>query len=463
LNGRIEPPPPADPVLAGPRVWPKQLPFWRARRQLRGNVLGALYARLFEEPVVASRVLWFRNFVISDPDGIRRVLRDNAANYPKSPLLRRTLGPALGQGLITSEGETWRRHRRLMAPAFDRLNFGGYSPVMTGAALRLAEDWSRLAPGAQIDVSSEMMKLTARVIAQTMFSADSGEIEALLEGSMARVQARSQPGLLDMLGFPGWLASPGRMRAIRRHLAPMDELLRRLVEERRRAPSPGHDLLGRLLSARDEATGQGLDAEEIRDEVLTIFTAGHETTSLALAWTWYLLSQHPRVEEKLRAELRAALGGRVPSQADLEALPYTRMVLEESMRLYPPAYLLSSRRALADDVVSGVKIPKGSYIFIFPWILHRHRRLWDYPERFDPERFSPEQSERRHRYAYLPFSAGPRVCIGAGFAMMEATLLLATLAQRFRLRLVPGHRIEVRGLITLRAANGIRMTPEPAG
>ncbi|HEX3728555.1 MAG TPA: cytochrome P450, partial [Opitutaceae bacterium] len=335
----MEPSLSADPVLAGPKVWPEQLPFLRARRQLRGNMLGALHARLFEEPIVANRLLWFRNFVLSDPDGIRRVLRDNAANYPKSPLLTRTLGPVLGQGLVTSEGETWRRHRRLMAPAFDRHNFAGYAPVMTGAALKLAEEWGRLPPGAELDVSSEMMKLTARVICRTMFSAEAGEIEGLLESSMAQVQEESQPGLLEILGFPEWLVSHRRRRTIRRHLAPVDKILHRLVAERRRAASPGDDLLGRLLSVRDEATGQGLDPGEIRDELITIFMAGHETTSLALSWTWYLLSQHPHVEAKLRAELRTVLAGRAPTQADLEALPYARMVLEESMRLYPPVYL----------------------------------------------------------------------------------------------------------------------------
>ncbi|HVW19688.1 MAG TPA: cytochrome P450 [Opitutaceae bacterium] len=444
-------------------MWPEKLPFWRAYRLTRGNGIGALNARLFEEPIVANRFLWFRSFFVNDPDGIRRILRDNAANYPKSPLLRRVLCPSLGEGLVTSEGETWRRHRRLMAPAFDRQNFAGYAPVMTGAALELAEEWARLPAGAEVDVSAAMARLTARVISRTMFSGDARGIEELLGASMERVQAASPPNLLDILGFPERLAGFRRLRLVRRQIAPLNDAIRRLVAARRQASSPGDDLLGRLLSARDEATGQGLTAQEIRDELVTIFMAGHDTTSLALTWTWYLLSQHPQVEEKLRAELRGALGGRAPTQADLEALPYTRMVLEESMRLYPPVFTISSRQAQAEDVVCGMKIPKGAFLFVMPWILHRHRKLWDHPDRFDPERFSPARSERRHRYAYLPFSAGPRVCIGAGFAMMEGILILAALAQRFRLRQVPGLQVEPRGLITLRAWPRLQMRLEPAG
>ena len=444
-------------------MWPARLGFLRAYRRTRGNALGALHERLFEDPVVPSRFLWFRTFVVSDPDGVRRVLRDHAANYPKSPLLRRVLCPALGEGLVTSQGETWRRHRRLMAPAFDRQNFADYAPVMTGAALELAGEWGALAPGTPVDVSAAMTRLTARVISRTMFSGDARGIEDLLGGSMDAVQAASPPNLLDLLGFPEWLAGFRRLRLVRRRIGPVDEIVHRLVAARRAAAAPGDDLLGRLLSARDEATGQGLSAQEIRDELVTIFMAGHDTTSLALTWTWYLLSRHPHVEEKLRAELQSALGGRAPVHEDLERLPYTRMVLEESMRLYPPVFTISSRQAQADDVIAGVKIPKGALVFVMPWILHRHRKLWDDPERFDPERFSPERSEQRHRYAYLPFSAGPRVCIGAGFAMMEGVLILATLAQRFRLRFLAGEPLEPRGLITLRAWPRMRMRLEPAG
>ncbi|HEX9491475.1 MAG TPA: cytochrome P450, partial [Stellaceae bacterium] len=217
--------------------------------------------------------------------------------------------------------------------------------------------------------------------------------------------------------------------------------------------------LARLLAARDEETGGGMTMQEVRNQVVTIFMAGHETTALALTWTWYLLSQHPAAEAKLHTELAAALGGRTPRHEDLGKLRYTRMVLEESMRLYPPAHTLS-RAAVGDDEVLGRRIPAGAQILIVPWLLHRNPKLWDRPGAFEPERFAPERAGSRHRFAYIPFGAGPRICIGAAFAMAEAMLLLTTIAQRYRLRLKPGFPVEPQGLITLRARHGMQMLLE---
>jgi len=215
-------------------------------------------------------------------------------------------------------------------------------------------------------------------------------------------------------------------------------------------------LLARLIAARDEQTGGGMTAQEVRDHVITIFMAGHETTAMAMTWIWYLLSQHAAEEAKLHAELAAVLGGRTPDSEDLSKLTYTKMVIEESMRLYPPVHTMA-REALGDDTLVGRHVPKGSTVLISPWVLHRHRHLWHDPGRFDPERFAPEQSAARARFSYLPFGGGRRICIGAAFATAEATFLLATIAQRFRLRLVPGHPVEPQGLITLRARHGMKM------
>jgi cytochrome P450 len=203
-----------------------------------------------------------------------------------------------------------------------------------------------------------------------------------------------------------------------------------------------------------------MTAQEVRDHVITIFMAGHETTAMAMTWTWYLLSQHPAEEAKLHAELKSVLGARAPTSEDLSKLTYTRMVIDESMRLYPPVHTIA-REALADDTLAGRRIPKGSAVLIAPWVLHRHRQLWQNPGRFDPERFSPEQAAARPRFSYLPFGGGRRICIGAAFATAEATILLATIAQRFRLRLVPGHCVEPQGLITLRARHGMKMELTP--
>jgi cytochrome P450 len=215
-----------------------------------------------------------------------------------------------------------------------------------------------------------------------------------------------------------------------------------------------------LIAARDEQTGGGMTAQEVRDQVITIFLAGHETTAMAMTWTWFLLSQHPAEEAKLHAELDAVLGGRVPNHDDLSKLTYTRMVVEESMRIYPPVHTMA-RQAKADDILVGRRIPKGSTVMIVPWLLHRHVKLWENPGRFDPERFSQERSSTRARFSYLPFGGGKRICIGAAFALAEATILLATLAQRYSLRVVPGHPVEPQGLITLRARHGMKMLLTP--
>ncbi len=277
----------------------------------------------------------------------------------------------------------------------------------------------------------------------------------------------------DDASAPSLLAAPPRLRSLwhsglrrsgiaDRALGEFNRAINRLIAERTQNPGRGpKDLLGRLMAARDEETGGGLTPGELRDQVVTIFVAGHETTALALTWTWYLLSQHPTEEAKLHAELATVLGGRAPEHGDLAKLPYTRMIIEEAMRLYPPVHSLTWRVPLKDDEICGRPVLKGSIIAIVPWVLHRHRRLWDHPDRFDPERFAPERAAGRSRFAYLPFSGGPRICIGAAFAMAEAMLILATLAQRYRLRLVPGHRVEAQGLITLRARHGMKMILEP--
>jgi cytochrome P450 len=266
-------------------------------------------------------------------------------------------------------------------------------------------------------------------------------------------------GLLEFVPAIGrlWSAWKGvRGRAIMREF---DRAMFRLIQARMQpGANTNHDLLDRLIESRDDESGAGMNAREIRDQVLTIFVAGHETTALALTWTWYVLSMHPEHEARMHAELDEVLSGREPEWADVARLTYTRMILQESMRLYPAVHTLAFRMAQEDDVVCGTRIPKGSLVTIIPWIIHRHRNLWENPDRFEPERFTPESVARRDRLAYLPFGFGPRICIGASFAMTEAVLILATLAQRFRLRVTPGFRVEPLAMFTLRAKNGIQMT-----
>jgi cytochrome P450 len=264
-----------------------------------------------------------------------------------------------------------------------------------------------------------------------------------------------------LLGFPLWIAALGRKKAADLVFDEFDTVIDRLIETRARDSANGpKDLLARLIAARDEQTGGGMSAQEVRDHVITIFMAGHETTAMAMTWAWFLLSQHPAVEAKLYGELDSVLGGRSPNQEDIAKLTYTRMVIEETMRIYPTVPAME-REALADDTLAGRRIPKGSTVMIVPWVLHRHMKLWPNPGRFDPERFSTEQSAMRPRFTYLPFGGGRRICIGAAFSLAEATILLATLAQRYRLQLVPGHRVEPQGLITLRPRHGMKMLLTP--
>jgi cytochrome P450 len=256
-------------------------------------------------------------------------------------------------------------------------------------------------------------------------------------------------GLL-LAGVPPLMPRP------RRALRTLDEVVFGILRDRRRGASEGGDLLSTLVELRDEETGEGMSDRQLRDEVMTLLLAGHETTANALAWTWHLLGRHPAAAERLRAELAAVLGRRMPTVADLPQLPWTRMVLEEAMRLYPPAWLIS-RAAMEDDVIGGYHVPRGATVILSPWVTHRHPDLWDDPERFDPERFAPARVAARPRFAYFPFGGGPRLCIGSGFAMTEAQLVLASVASRYRLEPVPGHEPRLEPLVTLRPRDGLPM------
>ncbi len=426
---------------------------------MRKNAQTAYGPKDFSADIIAQRILWRRMFIINEPNAIRHIVLDNAANYTKSEVGRRLLEPALGRGLLTSEGETWRRHRRIMAPAFDPRSIIGYAPIMTRMTEELLAKWDALPAPRELDVAAAMMELTLHIISNAMFSSDSDGIVASVERGVSTYQTKARPSLLDLLHFPLWLS---------RLLAPLptkifsefDQKVDRLLTERGKQPdAEPKDLLARLIAARDSETGGGMSPAEVRDQVVTIFMAGHETTSLALTWTFYQLSQHPKVEAKLHAELTDVLGGRTPVNQDVAHLRYTRMVIEESMRLYPPAHTFG-RQPIADDHILGHRIPAGAEVLILPWLIHRKPSLWENPELFDPERFAPERSAVRPRFAYIPFGAGARICIGAAFAMTEAVLILAAIAQRYRLHPAPGHRIEAQGLITLRPRYGLRMNLE---
>ena len=446
----------AAPFMAGTQPPPKRSRLIPGR-SARENPFETIPLAAYEQGVWRQPSLFTRAWLVNDPAGLKQVLVDKVANYPKLPIEQRAFRALFGEGLLSSDGETWRRHRRVMAPSFDPRSVAGYAEAMVEASTGFANEWGRLEDGARIDVSADMTRLTLEIISRTMFSADATEMTGVtslaLEHSLDEAFSFN---LLDLLPVIAPMRMTRRERTMRQLFAPMDQPLMRLIEQRR--ANPGKlDLLGRLVAALDEETGAGLTAQEVRDEVLTIFVAGHETTASAMTFVWYALSQQPAWEAQLHAELDAVLGGRTPTDADLPNLKLTRRIVEETMRLYPPAPGLSARVALEADEVAGTRIPAGGVIVISSWILHRHRSLWEDPNRFDPDRFLPARSVGRPRLAYLPFGGGPRVCIGQMLAMNEAILILATLAQRFRLQLRPGHEVAIQQRITIRPRGGLPM------
>jgi cytochrome P450 len=456
---------PAAPLAA--HVPPeKPLSLFELMRVSRENGVAGFPAAAYREPIYELKHALGRMFIISDPVGVKRVLLDNVSNYPKEPQGSRIMGAAFGDGLLTSEGEKWRKHRRIMAPSFDHRSIAACAPAMVETTTSFIEKWNGLPPNTVIDIESAMTELTLQIISRTMFSSDSNGICDLVGNTLSDGTEAMTFGLLDVLPVIGPWRMGRKMEHIHSIFTALDASIFKLIETRaadKAGPEKAGpiDLLGRLVAARDLDSGAGLTTQEIRDEVVIIFIAGHATTSIAMTFVWYLLSKHPWAAEKLHQELAAVLGGRPPKYEDLEHLPYTRQVIQEAMRLYPPAPSLESRKVVADDMVCGRHIPKGAQVGVVPWILHRHRTLWDEPDRFEPDRFSPGNSAGRDRFAWLPFGGGPRICIGAALALTEASLILATIAQRFRLGYVEEQQITLKARITLRTRDGIKLTVEP--
>jgi cytochrome P450 len=394
-------------------------------------------------------------FFFNHPDLIRDVLVTNQKNFHKSRGLERARR-LLGNGLLTSEDEFHLRQRRLAQPAFHRQRIAAYATTMVDFAERTRASWR---DGDTVDMHIEMMRLTLGIVAKTLFDADvdseAGEIGSAMTTAFESFN-------YAMLPFTEYLDRLP-IRAVRRFNSARDRLdqtIYRMIRERRASGEDRGDLLSMLLLAQDtEGDGTGMSDLQLRDEALTIFLAGHETTANALTWTWYLLSQHPEVEARFHSEIDSTLGGRSPTVEDLPSLPYTRMVLSESMRLYPPAWAIG-RRALENFHAREYEIPKGSVVLMSQYIMQRDPRFFPEPDRFDPERWTPEAQVERPKFSYFPFGGGARVCIGEQFAWMEGVLLLATIAQHLQMRLVPDQVIDIQPLITLRPKFGMRMTLE---
>lgn len=402
-----------------------------------------------------SHMLLKKIFFISNPEIIKHILQTNQKNYRKSPAYDQ-LKLALGNGLVTSEGDFWKKQRRLAQPAFHKKKLETLFNSMVG----VCENYiSKLKINCQEqerrNISLEMMTVTADIVLKCLFSSDNENDQQELYRTMSSSQEYIMHCIHKPLSIP-WSFINGRRRKFFKDLKVFDDVIQEMVEERRKSKELPMDLLTMLLEAKDEETGEGMSDRQLRDEAITIFAAGHETSANALSWTLYLLTQHPSILERLRAEVDRVLGNRSPSFGDVRALQYTLQVIEEGMRLYPPAWVVG-REAIDDDEIKGQKVPRKSIIFMGVYALHRHPDLWENPNDFNPDRFSPEKVKERSRWNYLPFGAGPRMCIGNNFALMEMQLVLALLVRHFDFSIIKEHKVEMQPLVTLKPKYGIMM------
>jgi len=411
-------------------------------------------------PVVKIRVGPTSLIQVNSPEGVQHVLQLNNQNYTKQSIAFKGLRDLIGNGLLLSDGNFWLKQRRLMQPAFHRQKINNFGAMIVQEVQTNLQEWqANAASGQLLNLSREMMQLTLSIITRALFNDRIGDesgaigasITTLLEDNIYRFDHPFYPSR--------WFPSP-RNRRYAQAKASLHAVIDGIINRRMASSRDYGDLLDMLVQARDEESGEGMAPEQLRQETITLFLAGHETTAVLLSWTFYLLAQHPQVREHLQAEIQQALAGRTPSEADLANLPYTRLVLDETMRLYPPAWV-TNRKAVRADEIAGYAIPAGAEVSISPYVIHRDPHLWPDPEQFDPERFSPERSAGRHRYAYFPFGGGPRLCIGNHFALLEAQLILVAICQRYTLDLAPGREVEAEPLITLRPKDGPWMILHP--
>jgi cytochrome P450 len=432
-------------------------------RTARRNLIAVFEDQCFDYEFFSARVLSRRMFVCNSPDTVAQAfitLHDSFER--KTPQVRNALTPLIGSDAsFIADGPIWRKRRRIVAPIVHLSHLPLFAPTMVEAAAETAERWARLPQGAPLDALREMATLTAEIICRAVFGPRLGaEHATTVVASFSEYQrVIGQVDLAYFLGLPDWLPRVYRP-SVYRAAARIHEVLDQIIQQCEAGHAAGENSMIRLLiEARDPETGEALDRTAVRNEAAVMFMAGHEGTANSLAWTWYLLSQAPAVEARLHAELAAVLGGRLPTLDDVPRLVFTRAVFEEALRLYPPVPFLG-RQALRDESIRNRPIPAGSMLMVIPWLLHRHRKLWDRPDHFLPERFLPENAGSRQRYSYIPFSVGPRVCTGAAFGLTEALLCIATLAQRTRLRLAPGAVVEPVCRLTLRPGQTLPMVVE---
>jgi cytochrome P450 len=429
---------------------PKGLPFLGSLPDLGRDVLGFFTqcARHYGD-VVSFRLAAWPAMLLNHPDLVEYVLVKNHQNFIKHRFFWRHVEAIFGQGLLTSEGKFWHQQRRLAAPAFAASRVSRYGDTMVQYTGRMLQQWQ---PGQVLDVHQEAMALTLQIAAKTLFDAETRQDVAEVSRAIDEVMEQISVRFRRPFWVPDALPLPGNLR-YRRGVQRMNQLVARIIADRQNRLEDRGDLLSQLMLARDEA-GQPMDERQIRDEAITMLLAGHETTALTLSWAWYLLGLHPTVDAQLAVEVDSVLGGRFPTVDDLPRLRYTEQVVSEVLRLYPPAYAIG-RQALADCEIGGYHVPAGTTVYVSPWVMHRDPRWFDDPHAFRPERWAGNLAKDLPRFAYMPFGGGPRICIGNRFAMMEAVLILATVAQQFRLEWHPDRPVQPKPSITLRPGGGV--------
>lgn len=400
----------------------------------------------------------FTVYAINNPDCVKNILTSAWPQYSKNTIDYKVISTVFGNGLVTSDGNDWARQRRIMQPVFSSRSVNSFDKIINDTTAALADNWSTKNIDDPIWLDRDMSKITFQVVSRTLFGTNidhvSDEMIDILD--LLNIHPMRLSALLRL--FP-WIPSPSNKRFLRANRR-LDEIVYALIEEHRAPDACQENIVGRLLAAKDEDSKASLTAEQIRDEVVTLMLAGHETSAVSLTWTFYLLSQYPEIEERLCEELETKLNGAPATSSDLAELTYLKQVVQESLRLYPAVWGIA-RRSLDEVTLGGYCIPENSYIAITPYVLHRDPKHWPEPEKFDPERFSPGQIKSRHSYSYLPFGAGPRTCIGAGMAMLEIQLILAQLLQRFKVTPITDQRIEVEAAVTLKPRYGLKVCLEP--
>ena len=436
---------------------PTRLQTLRLIRAAVANPMNVWPSEIYHEPIVALNLLGTLRYFVADPALIQAALVENADKLHKSEPMRRALEPALGHGILTAEDERWRTQRRAAAPVFRPANVNSFVPAMITAARATRDKWLAKRDGTPIEAGHEMMGVTFDIILQTMLSGR-GDIDAArVERAMADfLESTSWNVVYAALGVPDWAPYPGRARSTRGSLYLRDMVARRAAA--RRASGERHDdLLSLMLDSTDPETGAGLSDTEVIDNLLTFIAAGHETTALALTWTFFLLSQNPQIEARVLAEIAAVTSGAALAAGQVPALAYTRQVVMESMRIFPPVAAVG-REAVAPFALGPHQVRTGDRVIVPIYALHHHSLLWEEPARFDPERFSPDAVRGRHRFAWMPFGAGPRICIGLQFALLEAVAILGTLLPAVHVRAEPGYVPVPTSRITMRPRDGMPMT-----